>query len=456
MKVVTDPILLKQLNNDEKSSNIENNMSISHITSHPLFRFLVGAGGGIQNSLANLPYSPIPSAPEAQGLSGQLGDVTGNILSFLGGGEALNTARAASESLPLIGRLAKTLSGEGSAGIARRIAGTALGGALESPDNRLQGAEKGALFSGLGESIPVALKSVNHIAEFMSPQRFTNQLAASIKHNYQQSKIQAKDLYDKVLSNIGDQTLSTTSYNQLTKGFFKYYDAKLNQLHQEFIQQPTFDKAHQLQSQIGSKIAQLQSKKDPDVLTHNAILDLKQARSILQNDIAHFLQQKYPAVSDRYQAASQFYKNTVIPYKGNSLIRKIVQGERKAIKPEKLAESLTNLLQSDKTAISPTHYLKEASNQISTKIHRGKMTSQLAALLTGAGLGEITYPGGLGAFGGLIGGSAAHRYVLPKLLDLAVNPYANQQIKKLNAPYQFLLKSLIANQLPQENNYSSE
>ena len=107
-----------------------------------------------------------------------------------------------SESLPLMGRLAKTLSGEGSAGIARRLSGTALGGALENPNDRMQGAENGALLAGAGESIPLALKGIHHAAEFINPQHFTNKLHASIKNAYENSKAEAKKRYGSVLGNI--------------------------------------------------------------------------------------------------------------------------------------------------------------------------------------------------------------------------------------------------------------
>lgn len=449
MKVVTDPILLQQLNHDEKSANTENKTSVSQITSHPLFRFLAGAGGGIQNSLANLPYSPVPAAPEAQGLSGQLGDVAGNLLSFLGGGEILNTARAAGEGLPLIGRLTHALSGEGSAGIARRLSGTALGGALEDPNDRLQGAENGALLAGAGESIPLALKGIHHTAEFINPQHFTNKLTASIKGAYENSKAEAKKYYAAVLDHFGQEKINTNQINHYEKWNKKdslaAYDSKLKDLHQDFINNPTFEKAHQLQSQLGSKSSQLSNNKHLDIHTHNAIADLKQARSALQSDISNFLQQKNSDVLNQYQHASNFYKNTVIPYHAEPFISKISAGDVKTSTPKKLSHALTTL--TEKEALSAHHYLQEALEGLNSKINRGKMTSQLASLVTGAGLGEMSYPGGLGALGGLVGGGAAHHYVLPKILDLAINPYVSQQLKKLNAPYHLLTQGLIAHQL---------
>lgn len=451
MKVVTDPEILKQLNESDIPT-LENKKSspLSQLTGNPIFRFLAGAGGGIQNSLANLPYSPISSAPEAQGLSGQLGAVAGNLVSFLGGGEVLNTARAASESLPLMGRLAKTLSGDGSAGIARRLSGTALGGALENPNDRMQGAENGALLAGAGESIPLALKGIHHAAEFINPQRFTNKLAASIKDAYENSKAEAKKYYASVLDHFGQEKINLKqSLNHYTewnkKDSLTAYDSRLKDLHQDFINNPTLEKAHQLQSQLGSKSSQLSNSKYLDIHTHNAIADLKQARSALQSDISNFLQQKNNDVLNQYQHASSFYKNTVIPYNAEPFISKIAMGDVKTSTPKKLSHALTAL--SEKEGLPTHHYLQQTLEHLNSKINRGKMTSQLASLVTGAGLGEMSYPGGLGAFGGLIGGGAAHQYVLPKLLDLAANPYATQQLQKLNAPYHLLTQGLIAHQL---------
>lgn len=443
MKVVTDPEILKQL----ESEPLNQNAIMNH--HNPLFNFLAGAGGALQNSLANLPYSPIPSAPEAQGLSGQLGDVAGNLLSFLGGGEVLNTARGMSESLPLMGRLAKTLSGEGSAGIARRLSGTTLGGALENPNDRMQGAENGALLAGAGESIPLALKGIHHAAEFINPQHFTNKLAASIKGAYENSKAEAKKYYAAVLDHFGQEKINTNQINHYEKWNKKdslaAYDSKLKDLHQDFINNPTLEKAHQLQSQLGSKSSQLSNSKHLDIHTHNAIADLKQARSALQSDISNFLQQKNSDVLNQYQDASKFYKNTVIPYHAEPFISKIAAGDVKTSMPKKLSHALTAL--SEKEGLPAHHYLQQTLEHLNSKINRGKMTSQLASMVTGAGLGEMSYPGGLGALGGLVGGGAAHQYVLPKLLDLAANPYATQQLKKLNAPYHLLTQSLIAHQL---------
>ncbi|WP_342220255.1 hypothetical protein [Rickettsiella endosymbiont of Miltochrista miniata] len=451
MKVVTDPEILKQLNESDIPT-LENKKSstLSQLTGNPIFRFLAGAGGGIQNSLANLPYSPIPSAPEAQGLSGQLGDVAGNLLSFLGGGEILNTARAAGEGLPLIGRLAHALSGESSAGIARRLSGTALGGALEDPNDRLQGAENGALLAGAGESIPLALKGIHHTAEFINPQHFTNKLTASIKGAYENSKAEAKKYYAAVLDHFGQEKIyaqqSLNHYSEWNKkDNLAAYDAKLKDLHQDFLNTPTLEKAHQLLSQLGSKSSQLSSRKRLDIHTHNAIADLMQARSALQNDIANFLQQKTSGVLNQYQDASNFYKNTVIPYHAEPFISKIAAGNVKTSTPKKLSHALTAL--TEKEAFPSQHYLQQALEHLNSKINRGKMTSQLASMVTGAGLGEVSYPGGLGALGGLVGGGAAHQYVLPKLLDLAANPYVTDQLKKLNAPYHLLTQSLIAHQL---------
>ncbi len=80
MKPVNDPEVLKELES-KSNSNFE-------IKQHnPVFNFLAGAGGALQNSLANLPYSPVPHAPNSQGLSGKIGDIAGNLLGFIGSTE---------------------------------------------------------------------------------------------------------------------------------------------------------------------------------------------------------------------------------------------------------------------------------------------------------------------------------------------------------------------------------
>lgn len=447
MKPVNDPEILKQLEGEPlKSSAVMNNHH------NLLFNFLAGAGSALQNSLANLPYSPIPQAPSSQGLSGKMGDVAGSLLGFIGGGEVLNTARAASEGLPLIGQFAKSLSGEGLSGIARRLIGTSIAGALENPDDRMQGAAKGALWSGVGESIPLALKGIHQAAEFIHPQAFTNKLVASIKNAYESSKLEAKKQYGSVLGVIGSEKINSKTYSQLHPDILTAFDTKLKDLHQDFINNPSLEKAHQLQSQLGSKLGQLSQSKHIDIHTHNAIAHLKQAHTTLQSDINSFLQQTYPDLFKHYQKATQFYKNTVIPYHSENFISKIAQGDIKTSTPKKLNTILTTL--SEKESLPADHTLQTAHKQLDSKINRGKMTSQLASLLAGAGLGELTHPGGFGALGGLVGGGAAHHYVLPKLLDLAANPYTSQQLKKLNPSYQLLMKTVIANQLNAHNKES--
>ncbi len=344
-----------------------------------------------------------------------------------------------------MGQLAKSLGGEGLPGMARRLLGTSMAGALENPNDRMEGAAKGALWAGVGESVPLALKGIHQAAEFIHPQAFTNKLVASIKNAYETSKADAKKQYGQVLGNIGSEKIKAQTYPQLHQDILTAFDAKLKDLHQDFTNNSSLEKAHQLQSQLGSKIGQLSTSKHIDIHTHNAITHLKQARAALQTDINSFLQQTHPDLFNQYQQATRFYKNTVIPYHAENFISKIAQGDIKTAAPKKLNNVLTTL--SEKESLPSDHTLKMAHQQLESKMNRGKMTSQLASLLAGAGLGELAHPGGFGALGGLVGGGAAHHYVLPKLLDLATNPYATQQIKNLKIPYQLLMKSLIANQL---------
>ena len=179
--------------------------------------------------------------------------------------------------------------------------------------------------------------------------------------------------------------------------------------------------------------------------------DLSKVRSTLQNDITEFLQRHFPDLAQQHQIASQFFKQSVVPYRSQPFISDISTGEIKSAKPKKLAQALAQLLQSERHLIPLEHPLQTAFQQLTDKINRGDMTNKLASLIVGTGLGELAHPGLGGAFGGLIGGGAAHHFVVPKLMDLAVNPYAIQQMQRLKSPYQWLAQSVIANELPEED-----
>jgi hypothetical protein len=455
MKRVTDPALLAQL--DHKSSAV-NNTALStqlnqEIEQHnPLFNLLAGAGGAIQNGLAALPFSPFTKAPPPQGIEGEIGNIGGNFIPFTAGAKVLNGARILSESLPMIGRLAKALSGEGARGMARRIIGTSIGGALENSDDRTSGALKGALLGGAAESIPALGQALLKVPEKINPKQYTSNLADAIRQSYNKSRGQSEENYNNVMNKVGGYPIDHPNllYPNLDKRFMRAYSGGENLLHQDYITKPTIEKAHFLQSQIGHKIRELQSNPNKDPATINAIKDLNYVHGSLLSDLNSALQRIHPDIANEYQAAAEFHRKNVVPFEQNKLIRNISEGETKNSKPSALLSALTQLTQSEKKDVPSEHFLKAAQNDLNKRINKGKLLKDIVTGGTGAAIGMAVHPGLWPAALGLAGGGFFGHYGLPRLLRVVENPEA--KLDRLNLPYRVLATGAVSNLLPQRDN----
>lgn len=462
MKRVTDPALLAQLDHENSVVNNSNlSVSLNQDTGqhnpllsllNPTLNLLSGAGGAIQNGLAALPFSPFHKAPAPRSTAGEIGNIVGNIASFIGGGEALDTARAATEALPAIGHLAKALSGEGIPGIARRIIGTSLGGALENSDDRTGGALKGALLGSAAESIPVLGKGLLKVPEKINPKQYTSDLANSIRQSYNKNRGQSEENYNAIMNKVGTYPVDHPNllYPNLDKRFMRAYSSGENLLHQDYIGKPTIEKAHFLQSQIGHKIRELQSNPNKDPATINAIKDLSYVHGSLLSDLNSALQRIHPDISNEYQAAAEFHRNNVVPFEQNKLIRDISEGETKNIKPSALLSALSKLTQSEKKDVPSEHFLQSAQTDLNKRINQGKLLKDIVTGGTGAAIGMAVHPGLWPAALGLAGGGFFGHYGLPRLLRVVENPEA--KLDRLHVPYRALATSLLSNTLPQGNN----
>lgn len=154
-----------------QKSSPQNSLSkfLGQAANAPTTNFVLGAGDAVMNlprSLANL-VSPkslqTPLAKTGSGASYDAGKAGGELTSFLGGGEALSGARAASEAIPYAGKLAEKLGAKGVApAIGRQVSGGALYGASQDPGDPLSGAEIGGALGG-------ATGALGGILEKLSP-----------------------------------------------------------------------------------------------------------------------------------------------------------------------------------------------------------------------------------------------------------------------------------------------
>jgi hypothetical protein len=462
--IVTNPELIKTLNamggyhddsnelDNQSSDNDQPQQSTLSSLAHVPYDLAVGAGGGIQNIGHGLLPGLVPKF-EPQGIAQSIGEPIGNISAYMLGPEAALLRGA---------KGVQSLAGLGETGwtaLSHRLASSGLYGAINEPDDRIKGATIGLATGGAGEGLGALLgKGLPKSAEFLYPKKYANDLAESIYKNYQSAQNASSELYNPVFEKLGEKEIYKSpkngNYSKLDDQIFKTYDYDLENLHKEFLKEPTLNKAHELQSDIGNEISAIKSENNT-YADRNAIKKLTAARNSLKDDINTFLNDKNPDLLQQYKNAASFHRTNVVPYMENKNIRNIVSGQQETITPESLRKSLQQLSEiktgKNKEYLVPKgHYLNKAYNDISHRINRGEAAGtagSLGSVLAGAGLGNIIHPGLAGTIlgGGLGAGAsfAGKRYLMPKVLDLSTNPAVHETLPKLKVPYDLLVKSLI-------------
>lgn len=339
---------------------------------NPVVNGILGAGDALRNTIASgtnlIPGVNIPMAKTGQGTAYNVGNVLGNVGAFMGGGEVLDTARLGAEELPYVGKLAQLL---GNNPIANRAVGTALYGVAENPNNRAMGGAEGVGGSLLAETLPYGLGKVAQASNYFRPNTYmqsilnglgggqnledaTKSVLNSVKNSYESQLGAANDLYNPVYNIVRDRDIynqglrpdpnifgtpiNKGQYQNLPPKVFENYSNDLDELHQNFLNNPTFDNAHKLQSQLGVESAKLkEGSGSPDVSTINAISSLNKARTALKGDMSSFLNNESSNLAQQYNDASDYFKNNVVPYRANQKIFDIATGDLTNVKPSSLA-----------------------------------------------------------------------------------------------------------------------
>lgn len=306
-------------------------------------------------------------------LAYKVGGGLGDIASFLGAGELGGAALASGRGLPLLGRAAEALGGG-----AGRILGTGAYGAATTPDSRVRGGLIGLAGGTLGEALP----ALAGLAKYASPQRLTDSimnyirggrsveenaqsLAADIKKSFETKQGEASDLYSPLFDSVGDssiygnlvrptklgvkldpsfKSIVETSpmreidgnivnlpqdYKNLDKEITDSYLPDTRKLHNKFIDNPTIQNAHDLQSQLGFDIRNLSKKPIKDKTDNMDLQNWNRARKNLQQDVHGFLNVKDNTgdLSKMYEDATNYYRENLAPYLTNKNIAKIAKGK---------------------------------------------------------------------------------------------------------------------------------
>lgn len=302
---------------------------------------LVGGAIGRQPGFKYADYAPQPTNLDFAQMFGAKNNfpekfIRGAIAStpYLMTGESI--AKGVKELAPEIAeqspKLAKFLAGA-SAPIGYGASG-GLEGITQTPESPFIGGTIGAVSGAVMGAIP----KIPSLMNFMRPQKYlettmetlgggkdvneiTKSLASDIKNNADSFKQQYKEMLKPVQDEASGYNLYRSktgivpnTYKPLAKKYEGAYLGGAKKLHEDFIDKPTFDNAHKLQSQLGTEARKL---KGTDVATSEAKTKLNELRDSLKFDINNFLDKQDPtgSLSKQYNNASDFYLNEYVPYK---------------------------------------------------------------------------------------------------------------------------------------------
>lgn len=383
-------LIERELNkrNSKKKSNLFNGISKS-IQSNPIGQAGLGFAQGLADiapGIGNLAikgsnYANKTNVPEFKGFHfapDTLASKGGELGSYFAGGGLLKAvsnlpkiAKAGevfldllnkfSKGSPHLEKIAKALSSN----TAKYMGGGAAVGAIQSPENQGSGALLGAAIPGAfsaAKSIKNNAKPIyEKLSDIFSPAKHGNKLledishgsknlketdkaiAADVRNGYEMRKAETDPYYNHAFDIAGEKKiyeahdpLISTKVNKQENMLNKLDKLNLGKTFEEFKANPNFKNAHDIQSELFTRIADLKKavKSNPEL--RNELHSLESARSELKADIRNMLERhdskSNTPVLPVYEKASELHKINVEPYLEDKRLREVTKGGKEYIK----------------------------------------------------------------------------------------------------------------------------
>lgn len=204
-----------------------------------------------------------------------------------------------------------------------------------------------------------------------------NQTISNIIHqNYLKKLEEGKQKYSDALSEVGDNPLPyepiENSLDQIMSSSSGGIQKNINNSLANYIDNPTVNAAHSLQSDLGVAIRKLYQRA-PQERDADLIDSLTDARNALRDYISQ-------NAGDNYQDASNFWRNNVVPYQENKMISKVAT-QGKVDNATKLVNSLANgeLEDADKQSLNTiaSHMTDDQKEQMLLPFLKGSKANPL-------------------------------------------------------------------------------
>lgn len=371
-QIVSDPAMIDRLEGTQTPSN--GYFASTNATPLPEFMrgtqdALSGLFGGIANlgqatanipnAIANIPHDWFGAGPQIN-VANPANQIGGrqNFVQNLG----VPNPSISDQIIQGIGQYAPALATEGP--LAAAMAGTRVStlpariassgvmggifGASQNPNATAGNVESGAAINAALTGAPTV---IGKIAGAVRPQQYANSLISYIRNAWQQGRA----MYNPVMAKVGNSNIYSVnspmndallgqgntqtllgqypsvinSMDKTVSGQLSDYTPDLRKLNNNFIQNPTFQNAHQLQSDLGLEIRSIQqnmAKGTASQADKNNMQNMQSAQGALLNDMHSFLQNTDSSLSQQYSNASQNWASNVMPYMSSSKISQAVKG----------------------------------------------------------------------------------------------------------------------------------
>lgn len=330
--------------------------------------FMQGVGSGLYNTyktpLPQVAQNYLPNAPQSQGFFGKSGNVVGDTLGFIAGGDILDAARAGVagvERVPeLVSKAASWLGGSSlPSTIARQGIGGAIYGGLENPDDRLKSAAEGLGVGGVGATLPSIASQAGKIFGWVNPEKYAQDIlsdmgksadltsnaqivAKEVNDAYKAQQTPISEKFNAILDKYKDEPIQKTGFPIYGEGsptpvFKTPYDIAVDQnedyltkgiknLQDTYEKNPTYGNARSLYTQYIKDMGLINPNGDPNLANQKEVLgnlasnlnddiySFLSSRKEGIEDIPGFIDSKQDNLGDYYKDLQQQWKNNVVPY----------------------------------------------------------------------------------------------------------------------------------------------
>lgn len=167
-----------------------------------------------------------------------------------------------------------------------------------------------------------------------STQKASRDIAKEIKQKYASNYAQPQINYEFINKQIGDKRLYdkvdpliSTAMDKEKNIIKKVEDLKVGDLFKNFKNNPTYENAHKLQSELGVMIGDLKNQIKMGTATREEINKISNIRNQLKDDIKSFLKKEGDKdgfnYHDMYDKATELYDKNVVPYLSNNKLRQL-------------------------------------------------------------------------------------------------------------------------------------